>query len=379
MKKLIIFSFFLQLTHNSGTWASNLPEPEVNHLIKALGIEASINSKIINEASTSQVLIHVPPPILEIVPDFKKRLVHAVNHEVKLHFFETQQALQQSHEFQNVNGIIGFCSTKLVMAAGNSLQWFHNYRSGMDTCTKISQQKKQRILFTNSKRLASPTIAEHAIAMLLSIARGIPIYLRQQTKKKWENTSASKVTFGEIAGKTMLVVGLGGIGSEVARRANALGMNVVGTRRSSRNGPDFVSYIGLSNELYDLASRADVIVNALPLTPETEGLFDQDFFNKARKGAIFISVGRGRSTITQDLVAAIKSGQIYGAGLDVTEPEPLPINNPLWHMDNVIITPHVAGLSRESIQRMATLAIENLRRYSTGKALLNIVNMQVGY
>lgn len=365
--------------HNSCTWASNPPEPEANHLIEALEIEAAINFKVINEVSARHVLIHLPPPILEIVPDFKKRLLHATSNEVKLHFFDTQQALHKSREFENGNGIIGFCSTKLVMSAGNNLQWFHNYRSGMDTCAKISDEKKQRILFTNSKGLASSTIAEHAMAMLLSIARGIPIYLRQQTNKKWEKASASKVTFGEIAGKTMLVVGLGGIGSEVARRANALGMNVVGIRRSSRNGPDFVSYIGLSNELYDLASKADVIVNALPLTPETEGLFDQDFFNKASKGAIFISVGRGQSTITQDLVAAIKSGQLYGAGLDVTDPEPLPINNPLWHMDNVIITPHIAGLSRESIQRMATLTIENLRRYSTGKALLNIVNMQAGY
>ena len=111
MKELIIFSFFLQLTYSSGTWAANISEPEANHLIEALGIEASINSKVINELSTRQVLIHLAPPILEIVPDFKKLLVHAANHEVKLHFFETQQALHQSHEFENVNGIIGFCST----------------------------------------------------------------------------------------------------------------------------------------------------------------------------------------------------------------------------------------------------------------------------
>ena len=137
--------------------------------------------------------------------------------------------------------------------------------------------------------------------------------------------------------------------------------------------------MGLSDELYDLASRADVIVNALPLTPETKGLFDQGFFNKVRTGAIFISVGRGRSTITKDLVAAIKSGQIYGAGLDVTDPEPLPVNSPLWNMNNVIITPHVAGLSAESVQRLATLTVENLRRYSTGEPLLNTVNMRFGY
>ncbi len=379
MKRVIIFSLFLQLIQNPYIWASNPPEPEANHLIESLGLTASNDFNFINQTSIRHILVHLPPTILEIVPNFKQRLRRVANSEVRLHFFDTQQALKKSQEFSNINGIIGFCSTKLVMATGNKLHWFHNYRSGMDTCANISEEKKGQILFTNSKRLASPTIAEHAIAMFLSIARGIPIYLGQQAKKKWGNTSHSKVTFGEITGKTMLVVGLGGIGSEVARRANALGMNVVGIRRSSRKGPGFVSYIGLSDELYDLASRADVIVNALPLTPETEGIFDSHFFGIASKGAIFISVGRGQSTITTDLIAALKSGQIYGAGLDVTDPEPLPIDNPLWHMNNVIITPHVAGMSTESVQRMATLAVENLRRYTTGNALLNVVNMKFGY
>jgi len=175
------------------------------------------------------------------------------------------------------------------------------------------------------------------------------------------------------------VVGLGGIGTEIAWRANGLGMTVIATRNSSRPGPDFVEYVGLSDELPALAARADVIVNALPLTSATTGIFDRAFFDKAKPGAIFISVGRGGSTVTADLIAALESGKLYGAGLDVTDPEPLPADSPLWAMSNVIITPHVSAASADSMKRVAAIAAENLRRYVDGGRLLNIVNMKAGY
>jgi phosphoglycerate dehydrogenase-like enzyme len=182
-----------------------------------------------------------------------------------------------------------------------------------------------------------------------------------------------------LRGKTLLVVGLGGVGTEIAWRANSLGMTVVATRSSSREGPDFLDYIGLPEELPLLASRADVVVNALPLTPQTTGIFDKAFFDNMKPGSIFISVGRGRSTVTDALVAALDSGKLYGAGLDVTDPSPLPADSPLWQMNNVIITPHVAAASQSSMQRTAIIAAENLRRYVDGGNLLNVVNMQAGY
>jgi phosphoglycerate dehydrogenase-like enzyme len=176
----------------------------------------------------------------------------------------------------------------------------------------------------------------------------------------------------------MLVVGLGGIGTEVARLGNALGMRVSGTRNSSRSGPDFVDYVGLSDELNSLAAKADVIVNALPLTDATSGLLDGEFFATIKEGAIFINVGRGRTVDTGALLGALESGRVSGAGLDVTDPEPLPANHALWQRENVIITPHVAGRGGE-FERRSVLLIENIRRYIAGDALLNVVDPEKGY
>jgi phosphoglycerate dehydrogenase-like enzyme len=156
-------------------------------------------------------------------------------------------------------------------------------------------------------------------------------------------------------------------------------MRVIATRNSSRNAPDFVDYVGLADELHKLAGEADVIVNALPLTAKTNALFDRRFFAAAKRGSIFISIGRGKSTVTADLIDALESGRLYGVGLDVTDPEPLPASSPLWSMENVIITPHVSAISRENMQRAAIVAIENLRRYVAGEALLNVVDVKKGY
>ena len=120
-------------------------------------------------------------------------------------------------------------------------------------------------------------------------------------------------------------------------------MQVLAIRNSSREGPDYVDQVGLPEELHALATRADVVVNALPLTEKSRGIFNQEFFAAAKPGAMFISVGRGQSTVTADLVAALQSGQLHSAGLDVTDPEPLPAESPLWQMNNVLITPHISS------------------------------------
>ena len=181
-----------------------------------------------------------------------------------------------------------------------------------------------------------------------------------------------------IAGKRLLVAGLGGIGTEVARLGAALGMSVSGTRNSSRNGPDFVEYVGLSHELNDLAASADVIVNALPATDATLDLFNAEFFAGAKAGAIFINVGRGKTVVTSDLITALESGQISAAGLDVTAPEPLPSDSPLWQRDDVIITPHVSSSGGEN-ERHVVLLLENVSRYVAGERLLNVVDPKKGY
>jgi phosphoglycerate dehydrogenase-like enzyme len=177
----------------------------------------------------------------------------------------------------------------------------------------------------------------------------------------------------------MLVVGLGGIGTEVAKRAHAMGMRVTATRASGHSGPEFVSYVGLPAELPKLAAQADVIVNTAPLTPETTGMFDAVFFAKMKPSAYFINVARGGSVVTSALVDVLKSNRIAGAALDVTDPEPLPRNHPLWALSNVIITPHVANDSDLGLDTQVTITTENLRRYLNGERMLSVVDTSKGY
>jgi phosphoglycerate dehydrogenase-like enzyme len=278
----------------------------------------------------------------------------------------------------DADAIIGYCSPDIV-AAAPSLVWVQIYWAGVERCLEAEQIANGDVMLSNMQKMSSPVIAEHAITMAMSLSRKLPSFARAMEDRKWQSRGGDIVSdMRPIAGRSLLVVGLGGIGSEVARLGDALGMRVVGTRNSSRTGPDYVDYVGLSHELHDLAAEADVIVNALPLTDTTRDSLNAEFFAATKPGAIFINVGRGATVVTSDLMAALDSGQIGGAGLDVTAPEPLPTDHPLWDYDNVIITPHVAGAGGEN-ERHGLLLLENLRRYVAGERLLNVVDPQKGY
>jgi phosphoglycerate dehydrogenase-like enzyme len=278
---------------------------------------------------------------------------------------------------KGADAIIGWCSERVIAAAEDAI-WAQIRGAGAERCMSTERIANGSVVLTNMQKMSSPVIAEHVIALTLSLARRIPQFAKTMPSGEWRRTDVITGSMKSIAGKTMLVLGLGGIGTEVARRAAALDMRVIGTRRSSREGPEFVDYVGLSHELYELAAEADFIANTLPLTTETAGLLDKKFFDAAKRGAVLTNVGRGRTVVTDDLVAALESGQIAGAGLDVTDPEPLPADHPLWQMDNVLITPHVAGRGGNRV-RHSILLKENLRRFAAGDALLNVVNPELGY
>ena len=284
------------------------------------------------------------------------------------------EAMQHASD---VDAIIGFCNAELIDAAAN-LVWVQIYWAGAESCLSVERVGNGDVLMSNMQKMSSPVIAEHAIAMMLSLARQIPQFVHVMGDDDRQDQDEIVAGMTPIAGKRLLVVGLGGIGTEAARLGAALGMRVSGTRNSSRDGPEFVEYVGLSHELHDLAAQADVIVNALPLTPDTKDLFDGEFFAAVKPGAIFINVGRGQTVVTAELIAALESGRISAAGLDVTEPEPLPADSPLWQRDDVIITPHVAGRGGER-ERHTVLLIENLKRYVSGDRLLNVVDPKRGY
>jgi phosphoglycerate dehydrogenase-like enzyme len=270
-------------------------------------------------------------------------------------------------------------SCGVAHAGMKKLKWLHHFSAGVENCLKNTVFGKNNILLTNMKGVYGPGIAEHVIAMIFSFSRGMHQFKAQQSLAKWNRGLAIEYPMLEIRGKTILIVGLGGIGTEIAWRANALGMKVIATRNSSRDRPEFVDYVGLADELYKLAGQADFIVNSTPLTSSTMGLFDSKFFNVLKPSSYFINIGRGKSVITEDLVAALKSGKLAGAGLDVVEPEPLPQDHILWQMPNVIITPHISGRSDLVMERFWIFVRENLRRYVRGERMLNIVNFKKEY
>lgn len=273
---------------------------------------------------------------------------------------------------------IGICDQKTLQAAPH-LQWLQLLTVGAERCVQLPLIRERRPLITNMQRVAAASMAEHVMGMMLILSHHLDYFLAQQARGHWASEADHYPQPVELKGKTVLVVGLGGIGTEVAKRAYAFGMRVIATRASGAPGPDYVSYVGSPDELLKLASDADVVVNCTPLTPQTAGLFNREFFAATKPSAYFINVGRGGSVVTADLVAALRAGRIAGAGLDVTDPEPLPADNALWHMQNVVITPHMSGNSPMTDDMLLTVLVENLRRYVGGEPMLSVVDIDRGY
>jgi phosphoglycerate dehydrogenase-like enzyme len=287
-----------------------------------------------------------------------------------------EQAVAEAADAQVV---MGFCNEKLLSQAPE-LHWIQVYSAGVDRCIQNPSLHQGNKLLTNAQRIASPALAEHAIALMMALVRGLDVYHANQLQGSWQRDAGmDRDEFMELEGRTVLVVGLGGIGTQTARRAHALGMRVIATRGSRREGPEYVDYVGLADEAIELATQADVVINTAPLTDTTRGMFDAAFFAAMKPGAYFISVGRGASTVTDDLVAALETGAIAGAGLDVTDPEPLTEGHPLWSMPRVIISPHTGGRSDKGRDRLFLLVQENLRRYVVGEPMLSVVDIERGY
>jgi phosphoglycerate dehydrogenase-like enzyme len=275
----------------------------------------------------------------------------------------------------------GVCNPNVVDNA-RELRWIMSMSAGVDACLKLPSVRSRNVMITNTRGLGSANIAEHVIAMAMTLARGLDIYVLQNqslVEGKSSETRPPRPRMQVLGGKTMLVVGLGAIGTEVAERAHALGMKVIATRASGRNGPSFVSYVGLPDEMLTLARSADVIVNATPLTKETVGLYDAKFFRGVKPNLLFINIARGQSVVTSELVAALKEGRIAGAGLDVTDPEVLPPDHPLRSAPRVILTPHVSGGSDLPPEDRMIVLRENLRRYAAGEKMLSVVDLEREY
>ena len=285
---------------------------------------------------------------------------------------DAHEALRHAPEAAASYGFI----TAEIIKAGKNLRWVQQVSAGVEGLMGIPELIDRPIVLTNNQRTYAPEIADQAIGYLLCFTRGLRHFINEQGRQQWRRPPA--LVLDELEGKTMLVIGLGGIGSQVARRAFGFGMSVLATDPKVREKPRSVAELHQPEALERLWPRADVVVSAVPLTPATERLLGAREFDRMKRGVILLNVSRGKVVDTRALVAALEAGRVAAAGLDVTDPEPLPRGHPLWKQ-NVIITPHSAGQSPAGYRRAHELFRENLRRFARGEMLLNIVDKKAGY
>ena len=261
---------------------ASAPTPEALALIDELGLTEADGAIGKHPGwKPTRIVVMLLPKMGIAGAEYEAQLQAAAG-DVELVFDRSGSFIPSPEVLAGADAVVGICTAPLLQTADDSLLWLHNYFVGMDHCKGASATQLEEVVFSNNKRLSGPTIAEHAIAMLLALTHNLPAYGRAQAQAQWDRSLSERAAFGELKGKTLLVVGL-------------------------------------------------------------------------------------------------ESGKLYGAGLDVTDPEPLPKDSPLWHLPNVIITPHVSAAGGDSPQRTMIIAVENLRRYVQGEPLLNVVDMQKGY
>lgn len=252
------------------------------------------------------------------------------------------------------------------------LRWLQTFNAGVDHPI-FAEMLQRGIRLTTAAGTTAVPIAQSAITGLLMLARGFPNWLRAQREHKWAHVRGGPGLPLDLAGQTICVLGLGAIGGEIARLAKALGLNVIGIRRSPRKEGDPVDEIHPPAQLAAVLPRCQWLAIACPLTPETRKLIDADLLAKLPKGARLMNVGRGEIVDEPALIAALQSGHLAGAYLDVFEKEPLPANSPLWDLPEVICTPHNSGASAGNEGRVREVFVQNVCRWLDDRPLINEV------
>ena len=254
------------------------------------------------------------------------------------------------------------------------LKWVQVLSAGVDGLL-FPEFVKSDVVLTSAKGFVGPHLADQAWALLLGLLRGIGRSVRERT---WDNRMSIRHATWELSERTLGIVGLGGTGIDVARRAQGFDMRVIAVDPEAVEAPSFVHEVWQMDRFHDLLSASDVVVICAPLTPETHGMFDDIAFARMQSHALLINVTRGK-IVDGPALRAVTSGSIGGAGLDVTPEEPLPMDSPLWDLPNVIITPHVAGGSPIRLDRSVGLFCDNLERLLVGKPLLSVIDKEKGY
>ncbi len=274
------------------------------------------------------------------------------------------------------DAVIAMAPTGLdeVLRAGSRLRWLQTASAGVERLVSSDELVASDIVLTNAKILQGPEIADHAFALLLNLTRDVRFFNEQVT---WNRENRLPII--ELRGKTALIIGLGGIGTQIAQRAAAFEMRVIAVDPKDIPMTRDVAYVGTPDQLDELLPQADVVFSSVPHTPASRGMLGEEQFALMKDGVYVVNVSRGPIIDTDALVAALRSGKVRAAGLDVVDPEPLPDGHPLWSMPNVAITPHIATLSDHSIERRVILFRENIERFLNGRPLRNVVDKKLGY
>jgi len=265
---------------------------------------------------------------------------------------------------------------QLRLQRASCLRWVQTVGAGVERLLTPEILARRDLIVTNASGVHAQPIAEQVFGYLLMFSRHLHGSLRDQASARWDGESHYP-ELHTLRGKTLGLLGLGAIGRRIAEIAPAFGLKVLGLRRH----PEPIPGIELHGPeaLHALLARSDFIVNSLPLTSETRGLLGPEAFAATKRGAFFVNVGRGASVDTSALLHALEAGILAGAGLDVTEPEPLPPEHPLWRQPNVIITPHYAGVWPHYFEELGEIFLDNLDRYTAGRPLRNVVDPVAGY
>ena len=295
---------------------------------------------------------------------------------------EAQALLGDADALVEVN-----CAIAVGDAPKPKLRWIHGNSGGGDTCLQVSGVARGEMVLTNSQKVKNTVLAEMGMGYVFALARSIDVTLANQRERDLSRRGGRPGK--RLEGATMLIVGLGGAGTEIARMAHAAGMKVIATDPVNRNPPDFVSHVGMPDELPTLVGQADVVMIAAPLTPATRGLFDAAMFARMKRDAMLVNWARADIVVAEDLAAALKAGTLGSAALNWATQTPLAKDHPLWDAPNLILAPWAGapvpsqGVSSAKAARdneLRWLVVrENMRRFATGAKMYSVFDLSRGY
>lgn len=285
---------------------------------------------------------------------------------------ELERALPTADGLILFNSDYDAALASLIGEQGGRLQWLQFATAGVDNAVRFGVP--EGCLLCNARNVWAPTVAEHVMALLLGLLRGLPLLERTRESPDWSRASLAE-SLGTLQGATLAIVGFGTIGQEVARRARAFGCRVVAVMRSPRALDGIDAALPMAR-LHEALAQADAVVLSIALTPETRHLIDRPALAAMPPSAVLINVARGDVVEEAALVEALEAGRLAGAGLDVFSVEPLPLESPLRRLPNVILSPHLAGFGDPgTVKRLVALCRDNIERFTSGRALRNQIDL----